>query len=315
MTTLARPRAASAQRPRGTRFGRLLLLLVFTYVLSAFTKGDLVSSVQVVLFLGVMLLALRTGRLQRRVTQVIAIGLLVGTVGALILQLADSHGPGAGVANMWTALVLLSSAFFVVRQVLSQPEITLQSIYGAISAYMILGLMFAAVYAGMEHFSGTFFVQAGNPSINTFQYFSFVTLTTVGYGDYTAAQAPGQAIAVIEAMTGQIFLATLVARLVAGFRGRAATGQPSGGGYPSGLAGAASPADPPAAGPAAGPADPPPGRGTGGSPAEPAGGRRARSWRASASGLVRLRPPGAVRRRAGPVRPPSSPGRASRARR
>jgi voltage-gated potassium channel Kch len=305
MTTLARPHAASGQRPRGTRFGRLLLLLVFTYVLSAFTTGDLVSSVQVVLFLGVILLALRTGRLQRRVTRVIAIGLLAGTVAALALQLADKHGPGAGVANMWTALILLASAFLVIRRVLSQPEITLQSIYGAISAYMILGLMFAAVYSGMDHFSGTFFAQAGEPSINTFQYFSFITMTTVGYGDYTAAQAPGQAIAVLEAMTGQIFLATLVARLVAGFRGRAAhvaarldDGADSPGPAPGG-------AVPPAGGSAG---DPPAG------PTGPAGGRRARAWRASASGLVRLRPPGAVRHRAGPVRPSSSPGRASRAR-
>ncbi len=301
MTTLAGPRPASAQRSGGTRFGRLLILLVFTYVLSAFTTADLVSSVQVVLFLGVMLLALRTGRLRHRAVRVVAVGLLAGTAVAVTLGLLDKNGPGAGVANMWTALVLLASAFFVIRQVLSRPEISLQSIYGAISAYMILGLMFAAVYSGIYHFGGTFFAQAGRPGANTFQYFSFTTLTTLGYGDYTAAQAPGQAIAVIEAMTGQIFLATLVARLVAGFRGPAgrAAAPPPGG--------ADSPADPPGRLP--GGADPPAGT------AEPAGGRRARSWRAGASGLVRLRPPGAVRRRAGPVRPSSSPGRASRARR
>ena len=52
----------------------------------------------------------------------------------------------------------------------------------------------------------------------TFQYFSFTTLTTLGYGDFTAAQDSGRAVAVLEAMVGQMFLATLVARLVAGFR-------------------------------------------------------------------------------------------------
>jgi hypothetical protein len=51
-----------------------------------------------------------------------------------------------------------------------------------------------------------------------FQYFSFTTLTTLGYGDFTAASSSGRAIAVLEAVTGQIFLATLVARLVAAFR-------------------------------------------------------------------------------------------------
>ena len=49
------------------------------------------------------------------------------------------------------------------------------------------------------------------------QYFSFVTLTTTGYGDYTAAGDGARALATIEAMIGQIFLATLVARLVSSF--------------------------------------------------------------------------------------------------
>ena len=55
------------------------------------------------------------------------------------------------------------------------------------------------------------------PAAN-FQYFSFTTLTTLGYGDFTAAFKGGRAVAMLEAMTGQIFLATLVAKLVATFR-------------------------------------------------------------------------------------------------
>ena len=52
----------------------------------------------------------------------------------------------------------------------------------------------------------------------TFQYFSYTTLTTLGYGDYTAVANSGRSVAVMEALSGQIFLATLVARLVAAFR-------------------------------------------------------------------------------------------------
>jgi hypothetical protein len=280
------PPLAGAGGRRPDLFGRLLILLVFTYLLSAFTDAALVSAVQVVLFLGVVLLSLRTGRLRRRTVRITAIVLLAGTVAAVTLVATDKDGPGGGVANMWTALVLLLSAVLIIRRVLSQPDITLQSIYGAISAYMILGLMFAAVYAGLSHFGGTahpFFAHNELPSTQHFQYFSFTTLTTLGYGDYTAAQSQGQAIAVIEAMAGQIFLATLVARLVAGYRGasRAVAMSPS-------LQ----------------------------ERSEPPRGPRAHSRRASAPGLTRLRPPGASRRRAAdPVRPSSSPGRASRARR
>jgi len=212
------PAARLVARP-GDRFGGLLLILVFTYVLSAFTSGVLISVIQVVLFLAVVLLALRSGRLRHRSVRIIAAGLLAGSVAAAIIQVSAPHKPVAGAANLWTALVLLVAVALIVRRVLSRPEITLQSIYGAVSAYMILGLMFAAVYSALYHFGGETFFAHGQPgNTKTFQYFSFTTLTTLGYGDFTAAESSGQAIAVLEAMTGQIFLATLVAKLVASFR-------------------------------------------------------------------------------------------------
>ena len=79
--------------------------------------------------------------------------------------------------------------------------------------------MFAAFFAAIYRFSGDKFFAGGEmANTQTFQYFSFTTLTTLGYGDYTAGYSSGQAVAVMEALTGQIFLATLVARLVASFR-------------------------------------------------------------------------------------------------
>jgi hypothetical protein len=67
--------------------------------------------------------------------------------------------------------------------------------------------------------SGPFF--AGGQPVNsqTLQYFSFTTLTTLGYGDFTAAGSLGRALAVLEALAGQVFLATLVARLVSAYAG------------------------------------------------------------------------------------------------
>jgi Ion channel len=140
--------------------------------------------------------------------------------------------------------------------VLAQPEVSLQSIFGAVSAYVIIGLMFASVYGAINQFTaGDFFVQgAASATLKTFQYFSFTTLTTLGYGDYTAAQSGGQAVAVMEAMLGQVFLATLVARLVSAFRrtdrghetGSAATAGPArapGGGNQPGSAQPARAAD------------------------------------------------------------------------
>jgi hypothetical protein len=122
----------------------------------------------------------------------------------------------------------LFAVVLIVGRVLARNEVTLQSIFGAISAYMVIGLMFAACYAAMSKFDGDHFFADGKAgSIAIFQYFSFTTLTTVGYGDYTAAASGGRAVAVLEALLGQVFLATLVARLVSAYRNPRSAAKPT----------------------------------------------------------------------------------------
>jgi Ion channel len=211
---------AGGPPPQGTtqRYGVLLLLLVLTYLLSASGISVIAAELQTVLFFGVMLLALRTGRASRRTATVIGLVALLGSVAALVAASTHTRG-GDGAADIWKGLVLLLTAVLIVRRVLDRPTITLQSIYGALSAYLIIGLMFAAFYAAIERLgSGSFFAHHQPADTQTFQYFSFTTLTTLGYGDFTALGNGGRALAVIEALSGQVFLATLVARLVAGFR-------------------------------------------------------------------------------------------------
>jgi hypothetical protein len=219
------PRAGRSARPGSgvwkprRRYGLLLILLILTYLLSAFTSGRLVSSIQIVFFVGVAIITLRGSNMSKRTTQIIiGIGLAVSVVAAW-LALSHISEAGDGIANLWTGMLLLLSVVIIVRHVLTMSTVTMQSIYGAVSAYLILGLMFAAFYAAMFHLGGDQFFARGRPgTTQTFQYFSFTTLTTLGYGDFTAALSSGQAVAVIEALSGQVFLATLVARLVASFR-------------------------------------------------------------------------------------------------
>jgi hypothetical protein len=93
-------------------------------------------------------------------------------------------------------------------------------------AYLMVGLMFASGYAALQHLATSdFFADHQPANTQTFQYFSFTTLTTLGYGDFTAAQSDGRSIAVLEALTGQVFMATLVARLVSAYRGPARPGR------------------------------------------------------------------------------------------
>jgi hypothetical protein len=224
---MAQPKPPSARRGRSGRagppdtsgrYGLLLLVLISSYLLSAFSNASLTVDLQIVLFAVVLLLALRTSQMPGRWNAVAGGVAVAGSAAALAAELTHTQD-GLGAADSWKALMLLVTAGIIVRRVLAQPVVTIQSIYGALSAYLIIGLMFAAVYAAIDHLTATaFFAQGKSANTQTFQYFSFTTLTTLGYGDYTAAGSGGRAIAVMEALTGQVFLATLVARLVAAFR-------------------------------------------------------------------------------------------------
>jgi hypothetical protein len=146
----------------------------------------------------------------------------ITVIGSAVTFWTSLSGSRTGKASedLWKALLLLFAAVMVVRRILARPTVTVQSIYGALSAYLIIGLMFASVYAALDHLGTSDFFADNQPAnTQTYQYFSFTTLTTLGYGDFTAAESGSRSIAVLEAMTGQVFLATLVARLVTAYRG------------------------------------------------------------------------------------------------
>ncbi len=203
------------------RYGALLLVLITTYLLSAFIHKRWIEALQVVLFTVAMLLALRSAAVSRRAVRIVLITAVAGVPVFFVLSFSQATGnTGTGAADIWTGLVLLLAAVMIVYRVLAFGTVTLQSIFGAFSAYLVLGFMFASFFAAIYHLSGDVFFVPGEKvyGAQTFQYFSFTTLTTLGYGDYTAYKSSGQAVAVLEALVGQVFLATLVARLVAAVR-------------------------------------------------------------------------------------------------
>lgn len=199
------------------RFDLLLIIMISAYLLSAVTNGRWTETVRVVLFTAVALLAIRNSLLPRRTAGLIVATVLAGS--AVMLAMWFITETGKGIANIWAGLVLLFAVAAIMRRTLAVRTVTLQNIYGAISAYLIIGVAFASFFAAIGHLGGGhFFAQGQLGSTQTFQYFSFTTLATVGYGDFTAAGSFGRAMADLEALTGQIFLVTLVAFLVARFR-------------------------------------------------------------------------------------------------
>lgn len=233
MTPRQNATARGSRRAGGPRYGLLLLVLIATYLLSAFTAGEWVNDVQILAFVGTLLLALRNALVPRRTAGAAVAVVLAGSAVMAGLALSWPSDAVLGAAQIWTGLILLATVIMIVRRILASTSVTLQSIYAALAAYMIIALMFAAFYAAMNRLGGAPFFANGSPGdTRTFQYFSFTTLTTLGYGDFTAASNAGRAVAVVEAMAGQIFLATLVARLVSAFRPSRPPEPPAGGEFP-----------------------------------------------------------------------------------
>jgi hypothetical protein len=85
----------------------------------------------------------------------------------------------------------------------------------------LIGILFVYLYGVLAVLgSGDFFAQGTDGTRSLRLYFSFVTLATLGYGDYTAAGELGRTLAVVEALLGQLYLVTVIAVLVSRIRGR-----------------------------------------------------------------------------------------------
>jgi hypothetical protein len=119
---------------------------------------------------------------------------------------------------------LILIAFVVgnlLRFVLRAPSVNTEVLCASISAYLMLGLMWTIAYWLVDQLTPggafSFNTNAGTRSINGFNgfYFSFITLSTVGYGDITPVSKMARWLAAMEAMTGLLYVAVLIARLVA----------------------------------------------------------------------------------------------------
>jgi hypothetical protein len=113
------------------------------------------------------------------------------------------------------ALLVTATLPVTLSRVLQHRRVTYETVLGALCAYVLIGLLFAFVYLAVSDLrDNAFFAQPGPHSQGEFLYFSFVALTTLGFGDLSPSVGLPQALTVLEALLGNIFLVTLVARLV-----------------------------------------------------------------------------------------------------
>ncbi len=109
----------------------------------------------------------------------------------------------------------------LIDNILNTRKVSADTLYAAVCVFLMLGLLWASIYNYLEYISpGIIFIKNNSDIVHTltsneYIYYSYTTLTTLGYGDITSLTSIGRMISVLEAITGQLFLAFLVARLVA----------------------------------------------------------------------------------------------------
>ena len=213
----------------GYQYGYVLGLLALTFVVMAAGPPDEWTRVLTVLLQGLTLCAaLLASRVPLRVFRLAALVALLSLLTAIGSVLIDDGSSRNGGFFLLNVLLVATVPWVIARALWRRRVIDIRTVLGAVCIYVLLGMLFAFVYAAIDALSsGPFFVQTAHATTPDFLYFSYITQTTVGYGDFTASGDLGRALAVVEAVTGQLYLVTVIAVLVSRFSNNGAGTMPS----------------------------------------------------------------------------------------
>jgi voltage-gated potassium channel len=209
------------------RYTALLIFIAIWLTVLPFLAGDALAIFSMKLVLSVILLSgIYAGRRTRR-------DLIVGGalgISALFGRWLPQYSTDIRVflaIDILTVVFLLYITITILNQIHSTHRVTLDTIAGALCAYCLIGLTWAFVYRAIFAFNLRSFLFASrsfaqifeqkNPSVPqlmNFAYYSFATLTTTQLSDITPMSSASRAIAILETIAGQFFIAILIARLV-----------------------------------------------------------------------------------------------------
>lgn len=219
-----------ARRRRGQYTGLLAILLAsMAFQLAAPDEGW-ARLVTITVQGAALLLALAVSEVRRwliaAAAGVVSLAVLVAAVALLGF---DGIGPLPARLTTLMLVGLAPAAIIVslIRDYRSIGAITVRTMFGVLCVYLLLGMLFASFYGAIASIDPSgFFADPSQDTAASFLYFSYATMTTVGYGDLVAATGVGRSLAIVEALVGQIYLVTVVALIVGNLGRRRARAEP-----------------------------------------------------------------------------------------
>jgi hypothetical protein len=165
-----------------------------------------------------VMLSLHIANARRRIVRVVAV-LVIAIVAFGFVRAVKGHIDERAVRAATALLVALAPPAIgigVVRQLRQKQRVSIEALLGALCVYLLLGMFYSFVFGALDRLGGEqFFAQPGTvATTSTCLYFSFTTLTTVGYGDLTAATNLGHTLSASEALLGQVYLVTVLSLIV-----------------------------------------------------------------------------------------------------
>jgi hypothetical protein len=209
-------------RDRAGAYGLVLLSILLTIIAAAAVGRSQWGRWFVAVLQGATLLltlSISGAKLRERLATFVFVllGLVVAAISVMLGASKTSYAIAAGISG----LLVVGAPVAIVRGVRGQLEVTVRTVLAALSVYLLIGLFFAFAYSVMAEIdTGPFFASGIDGLLPDHLYFSFSTLTTVGFGDLTASEDIGRMTSALEALIGQLYLVTVVAVLVGNLRGR-----------------------------------------------------------------------------------------------
>jgi hypothetical protein len=205
-------------RPAQARYGILLICCGLSLVVQGAVPPSDVQRVAVTtLAAACLVLALRAAHPPEVVLQAAVFAATLAILASLGAIAGIDMGDGA-VRAMNAALLLVGPpavAVGVVHDLRATGGVRIQAVLGVVALYLLIGMLFGFVYGALDHFgSEPVFENGVSATVAHCVYFSFTTLTTVGFGDIVTRTNVGHTLAISEALIGQIYLVTVVSVLV-----------------------------------------------------------------------------------------------------